>query len=138
MKVRLAAGERRTLRFELDERAFAHWNLAGWTVTPGAYTVAVGANSRDLPLSHSVTLSTPAPVATLGRDSTTGEWMSHPAGGPAMRDLFATMNGSGAFVTDPETFKLIEAMPLRTLIGFVDADVDSDAAIAGLLERIRP
>jgi beta-glucosidase len=49
-KLALGAGERRVVRFRLDERALAHWDAAGggWRVAPGSYQVAVGRSSRDL------------------------------------------------------------------------------------------
>jgi beta-glucosidase len=49
-KLTLAAGQRRTVRFRLDERAFACWHVAqgAWRAEPGAYEIAVGRSSRDL------------------------------------------------------------------------------------------
>ena len=49
-KVHLEPGERRTVRFELDERALAFWDEAShaWLVEPGTFDIAVGASSRDL------------------------------------------------------------------------------------------
>jgi beta-glucosidase len=50
VKVDLEPGERRTVRFPLDDRAFAFWDEASgdWLVEPGTFDVAVGASSRDL------------------------------------------------------------------------------------------
>lgn len=135
-KVRLSPGERTTLRFELEERAFAYWGMSGWTVPPGVYTIAVGPNSRDLPLTDSVVLFTPEPVVPLGHESTIGEWLAHPAGGPMVRELFAAMDGTGGMPTDPETLKLIEDMPLRTMIGFGESCADVHQAVKRLLAQI--
>jgi beta-glucosidase len=50
-RVRLRPRETRRVTFDLDQRAFSHWSLAGrWDVTPGCYRIAVGPSSRDLPL----------------------------------------------------------------------------------------
>lgn len=51
-KVRLAAGEEATVRFELDKRDFAVWDVVAqrWTVQAGEYEVFVGSSSRMLPL----------------------------------------------------------------------------------------
>jgi beta-glucosidase len=51
-KVRLAPGETRHVRFTLDARAFAHWDVAtdGWVVAPGDYAIGVGNSSANLPL----------------------------------------------------------------------------------------
>jgi len=57
-KVALAPGERREVRFELDERAFAFYDTvrAQWVVEPGAFTIAIGSSSRDERLSGTLTL----------------------------------------------------------------------------------
>ena len=49
-KLALDAGERRAVRFRLDERALAHWDVGegAWRVAPGTYEIAVGRSSRDL------------------------------------------------------------------------------------------
>lgn len=46
----LAPGETATARFELPERAFAHWDLArhGWVAEAGEYEVRVGSSSRHI------------------------------------------------------------------------------------------
>lgn len=51
-KVRLAAGEEATVRFELGKRDFAVWDVVAqrWTVQAGEYEVFVGSSSRKLPL----------------------------------------------------------------------------------------
>lgn len=49
-KIELAAGETKTLSFELPCRAFAWWDRSrsDWQVTPGRYRIHAGASSRDL------------------------------------------------------------------------------------------
>ena len=51
-KVRLAPGEEAAVRFELDKRDFAVWDVVAqrWTVQEGEYEVFVGESSRKLPL----------------------------------------------------------------------------------------
>lgn len=51
-KVRIAPGGETTVRFELDKRDFAVWDVVAqqWTVQEGSYEVFVGASSRKLPL----------------------------------------------------------------------------------------
>jgi beta-glucosidase len=58
-KVFLRPGERRHLRFSLDQRAFSVWDSAAqnWTTIAGRYQVAVGDSSRNLPLSAPVRVS---------------------------------------------------------------------------------
>lgn len=51
-KVRLAPGEEATVRFELERRDLAGWDVhrQAWVVPQGEFGVFVGASSRDLPL----------------------------------------------------------------------------------------
>ncbi len=55
-KVFLAPGEEKTVHIALDAHAFRyfHVGLNRWTEEPGAYTVCVGASSRDIRLSGTV------------------------------------------------------------------------------------
>lgn len=57
-KIALAPGESQTVTLPLTERAFSYYNVpeARWDIRAGEYTVAVGASSRDLPLSATVTV----------------------------------------------------------------------------------
>lgn len=51
-KIRLNAGESRTVSVDLDENAFAYYDVGAgrWAMAPGAYEIRVGASSRDLRL----------------------------------------------------------------------------------------
>eukprot|EP00937_MAST-01D_sp_MAST-1D-sp2_P003732 g3732.t1 len=57
-KVRLRAGETKTVTFALDERAFSVWDAAAhaWRVVEGEFSVAVGASSRDVRLKTTLSL----------------------------------------------------------------------------------
>lgn len=48
--VDLGPGDTATIRFDLPDRAFAHWDAAhhDWAVEPGEYEVRVGSSSRDI------------------------------------------------------------------------------------------
>ena len=56
-RVELQPGESKTVTAKLDQRSFAYWDVDGhrWMVKPGTYTVTVGASSRDVRASASVT-----------------------------------------------------------------------------------
>lgn len=55
----LRVGERRTVTFDLDSRAFAYWDpaLRGWHVAEGRFGVHVGRSSRDIRCSSGVDAS---------------------------------------------------------------------------------
>lgn len=134
-KIWLEPGETRTLIFELDERAFARWGEGTWTVAPGTYDIAVGRNSRDLPLSESILLLTPEPIVVLGTDSTVGDWLKHPIGAPLLHDIFSSIAGGGGLPSDSETLRMIEEIPLRTMLGFGGAG-DGTEVVAQLLAKV--
>lgn len=49
-KITLAAGESKHVALELEDRAFAYWDVEthGWVIDPGRYTLLVGSSSRDI------------------------------------------------------------------------------------------
>ncbi|MEE0800333.1 MAG: glycoside hydrolase family 3 C-terminal domain-containing protein [Gemmiger sp.] len=57
-RVRLAAGESRTVTIPLDDKAFRYWNdpAGHWAVEGGDYEVRVGASSEDIRLTAVVTV----------------------------------------------------------------------------------
>ena len=57
-RVHLEPGETRRVDLALDERAFAFWDdvAHGWTVEPGELEIRVGASSRDVRLTSTVTV----------------------------------------------------------------------------------
>ncbi len=55
-RVELNSGESTTVRFELDDRSFAIWS-DGWKIPGGAYTVQVGASSRDIRMEQTMEVS---------------------------------------------------------------------------------
>lgn len=61
-KVYLEPGETKTITVTLDKRAFAFYNVLvhDWTVESGEFEILVGASSRDIKLSHVVTVNAPA------------------------------------------------------------------------------
>ena len=63
-KISLAPGEEKTVNFTLSKRAFAYYNVKinDWAVEDGVYQIAVGASSRDIRLTDSVTMDTVAKV----------------------------------------------------------------------------
>jgi beta-glucosidase len=52
--VRAEPGETVTVDIPLDSRAFSHWSEEGWTVEPGTFTLHVGRNVTDTPLTAEI------------------------------------------------------------------------------------
>ena len=69
-KVRLEAGESRTVTIPLDDKAFRYWNTAsnGWEIEGGSYEIRVGASSADIRLTACVDVAgTNAPDPYAGK-----------------------------------------------------------------------
>jgi beta-glucosidase len=82
-KVALQPGEQKTVRFDLDRRAFTYYDASthGWAVNPGEFDLLVGSSSRDLPLKQTVEVQTTQPVyPQLTRYSLLKEFKTHPKG----------------------------------------------------------
>lgn len=60
---------------------------SAWCVEGIDYRVDVGASSRDIRLSATVGIAGDATVDTPNADSTIGQWLAHPRGGPALQRL---------------------------------------------------
>lgn len=63
-KVFLQPGESQEVRFVLDKRSFAYYNtmVKDWTVEDGTFTLLVGASSRDIRQSATITVSQRTPT----------------------------------------------------------------------------
>jgi beta-glucosidase len=126
-KVFLAAGAAQEVSIELDQRSFAFWSVRhhDWVVEAGDFAIAVGPNSRDLPLRATVTVEAPTLAAPLTRDSTLHEWMSDPIGRRLVED--EVKGGQPAAVLDDELIGVIGTMPMSTLANFGGMSLDHDA-----------
>ena len=111
-----APGASERVTVALDQRAFSFWSSAHrrWVVEAGAFTVAVGASSRDLPLSATITLDAPTLAAPLTRTSSLHEWLADPLGGALLRAMFA----DDPVMSSDEFIEVVGTMPMDTLAGF--------------------
>ena len=126
-KVSLAAGSSETVSIELDQRAFSFWSVqqGGWAVEAGDFVIGVGANSRDLPLTQTITVEAPRLAGPLSRDSTLHEWMNDPIGRQLIEREVA--NGQPGAAMDEELLHVIGTMPMSTLASFGGMSLDHDA-----------
>lgn len=68
-KVRLEPGEQRKVRLSLGADTWAYYDRgnAGWTSIAGTYDVRIGSSSRDIRLTHRVTLTSEAEASEMER-----------------------------------------------------------------------
>jgi beta-glucosidase len=82
----------------------------------GEFGVAVGASSRDLRLSATVTVTAPASVPPLAEDASLEEWLAHPVGSRLLQERLAAAGPSQ--LTDPEMRNVVGNFPLARLATF--------------------
>jgi beta-glucosidase len=76
----------------------------------------VGASSRDLRLSATVSITTPEPMPPLAEDASLEEWLAHPVGSRLLADRLAAAGPN--LLTDPEMRKVVGNFPLARLASF--------------------
>ena len=91
--VALEPGETREVTLTVCRDDLAYWDIRvdRWVVEGGDYEIAVGASSRDLRASASLSVSGDAVALPLTRDSSLGEVMAHPVAGPVVQAAIAQM-----------------------------------------------
>ena len=151
-KVALQPGESREVSFTLDKRSFAYWNreIHDWHVETGAFTVEVGASSRDLPLKAEVTVESTVELPRhYTQDSIFMDVMADPKAAPIMRDFMKqTMEIFGheeteqdrkeaakEAITEDMTLAMMRYMPLRGAMSF-GGGADSSKTMEDLLKKL--
>ncbi len=126
-KVFLPAGASQQVTIELDQRAFAFWSPLHrrWVVEVGDFAIQVGHHSRQLPLSHLLTVEAPTLAAPLTRDSTLGEWLDDETGRMLIEAEVA--NGQSGAMLEDELQGMVATMPMSTLANFSGMSLDHDA-----------
>ncbi|WP_232662852.1 glycoside hydrolase family 3 C-terminal domain-containing protein [Pseudonocardia sp. TRM90224] len=117
-KVRLGPGEHTTVTFPLAARDLSFWSIAkpGWLLEPGEFTIAVGASSRDLRLSATITVDATLPRQPLTVTSTLGEWLADPAGAALI--AAAVGDSANGLFEDQGTLRMMAPVPLDKLVLF--------------------
>jgi beta-glucosidase len=126
-KVALEPGASVRVEFQLERRAYSHWDVAtsGWMVEGGEYRVEIGRSAHDIQLSTTLSLPKP-PVPTLTLDSRVSDFLAHPVTGPLLvRAAGEATNGEASLLT------MVASMPIRRLMRF--PGVGSSFARIGLL-----
>ncbi len=128
-KVSLEPGASVRVIVELDQRAFAYWHSARaeWVVEGGEFQVRIGASSRDIRLSETITLSGGDVSVPLEVDSTYGEFLEVP---DAERWLHEQLRKTplGEAVIGTHLGKMLLTLPVSRLsrfpgAGFTEADI---------------
>jgi len=141
-KVVLEPGAEQEVTFTLTARDLSYWSALHrrWVLEGGEFRICVGASSRDIRLSASVTVAATPPALPLSGMSTLTEWLTDPAGGQALRDAMGTRPDGrpGGIFGSEELLAIIGNMPLATLAAFPGSGVTGelvDTLVAAVIER---
>ncbi|MCD7725166.1 MAG: glycoside hydrolase family 3 C-terminal domain-containing protein [Clostridiales bacterium] len=132
-KVELAPGEKKTVTFTLDKRAFAYYSvrLHDWHVETGEFDLMIGKSSRDIVLTRTVTVeSTVRLPMVYTTDTTMGDVKKNPRAWEIARevlkkdkDLFggqeeAESEAASEAISAEMNAAMEEYMPLRGPVNF--------------------
>jgi beta-glucosidase len=130
-KVHLAPGESKTVKFTLDRRAFAYYDVArkDWVVEEGDFELLFGSSSRDLRGSAHVKVS-PAvapPPRHFDKNSMIGDVCSYPPTAGMSKKLRRDFTGSPMQATFILMFQEMERMlPIRSKVALSDGSFTHD------------
>lgn len=129
-KIALAPGEKKTVTFRLDRRAFAYWSteLHDWHVESGVYRIQICRNAQEVLLEETVNVENiTAPKPRYTANTCMGEVLAD----PSAQKIFTAMMGENenaeemaqASQSEAISEEMIAAMmqdvPLRQLVSFV-------------------
>lgn len=141
-KVEINPGEEKTVRFRLDKRAFAYYNveLKDWHVETGDFEILIGSSSKDIRLKSCITVtSTTETKKKYHRNSTMSDIMSDPKAATVMGELMGSRMQSPESQKEAENnmgmnlAEMMKDMPLRAIMSFAGRD---DRALQAILDRL--
>ncbi|KRC61784.1 beta-glucosidase [Agromyces sp. Root81] len=121
--VALEAGESRQVEIAVRGEDLAYWDVRveRWVVEPGAYSVEVGASSRDIRLSAVVEVEGEKVRLPLSLESSIAELAADPIAGPI---VMQAMGSFASGMADTDIFdeggleKMMASFPIGKLAGF--------------------
>lgn len=121
--VALEAGESRQVEIAVRNEDLAYWDIRvdRWVVEPGAYSVEVGASSRDIRLSAVVEVEGEKVRIPLSLESSIAELAADPVAGPI---VMQAMGSFASGMADTDIFdeggleKMMASFPIGKLAGF--------------------
>uniref|UniRef100_UPI003F496740 glycoside hydrolase family 3 C-terminal domain-containing protein n=1 Tax=Nonomuraea bangladeshensis TaxID=404385 RepID=UPI003F496740 len=119
-KLPLEPGASARAEFRLTGRDLAWYSTkrGGWRIDPGAFTVEVGASSRDIRLRAELRTPGDGIADELTGASSLGEWLDHPVGGKLLRERLTAHPGAVDLDdVDPLVLSAVAQIPLVKFTG---------------------
>ena len=128
-KIALKPGEKKTVTFTLDDRAFAVWNadLHCWDVPDGAYLIQICRNAQEVILETEVQVkNTKRPRQKYTANTCMGELFADPKAQQILGQMMGNEQAKemeeksqGDAISQEMLAAMMQDMPLRQLISFV-------------------
>ncbi|MHA4816166.1 glycoside hydrolase family 3 C-terminal domain-containing protein [Streptomyces aculeolatus] len=125
-KVALDPGESKQVVLHLRADAFAYWHPRAhrWVIDGGKYKLHVGASSRDIRLTETVSLPGEEILVPLTAESPCGDWLDDAVAGPR---IMRTLTGRfRQILDDPEAARLHRPIPMFRMLRFPGFTIDED------------
>lgn len=131
-KVELAPGEKKTVTFRLDKRAFAYYSVKihDWHVETGAFDIMIGASSADIRLTKEVNIESTVKIPYVyTTDTTMGDVLQNPRAREIVKELFKIgifagaeakdrSDAADAAISDEMSEAMAKYIPLRGALSF--------------------
>ncbi|PQZ94838.1 glycosyl hydrolase [Arthrobacter sp. MYb227] len=141
--IELGAGEEREVELRVDRSEIAYWDtrVETWIVEPGNYEVSVGASSRDIRLTESMSIAGEIVPVAINEETTLAELMADPIGGAVMAQfageaLSGISGGDGDSESQEMMASMLGSMPIGRLLNFPGSPMTReslDQLIGGIL-----
>ncbi|MEN8906270.1 MAG: glycoside hydrolase family 3 C-terminal domain-containing protein [Clostridiales bacterium] len=146
-KIHLLPGEKKTVKFTLNKRAFAYFNteINDWYVEDGSYNIEIGKSSRDIVLSRKISYTNNQPIKNIyTENSTFGDVLKNPEAKKIIEPLIASTSfflinsedyDENAAITPQMHDAMINHMPLRGVFSFGDKSI-THSDLKQILEKL--
>lgn len=120
--VTVEPGQRCTVEIPIDRADLAYWSTDAerWVVEGGEYVVSVGASSRDIRLTATVTLIGDEPLLPFTGESTLGELLADPVAAETILSVLGSASPFGAAdsALGSNILRMLESVPIGRMVGF--------------------
>ncbi|GKX27944.1 glycosyl hydrolase [Vallitalea longa] len=138
-KVELVPGEEKKVRFILNNRSFAYYNvdIKDWYVETGDFEILVGSSVVDLPLKTKITVNSTKKInKSFNRNSTFIEIAEHPVGAMVVKNIMENMQkmfGDSDIFDKDAIQEMAGTNTLRSLITF---GAMNEEELNGLIQQL--
>lgn len=138
-KVELTPGEEKKVRFTLDKRSFAYYNvdIKDWYVETGDFEILAGPSVMDLPLKTIIRVNSTSSIKKVfDRNSTFVEIAEHPVGAMVVKKIMENMSqmfGDSDIFDKDAIQEMAKTNTLRSLITF---GAMNEEELNGLIQQL--